>query len=154
MTLRPQFSLIHSEFNEFLFAAVGEEKNGIPLTVLSALTRLGLDPWGEAARLADLPRDAAARALAAVIAALPEGCWTASDSPAIAARLVHSLPQRGVAAVPPAEQESGGVARTKFRLATLLICAVLAAALLIAVWRQQPDQGSAPAPGVGSSQQR
>lgn len=154
MTLRPQFSLIHSEFNEFLFAAVGEEKNGIPLTMLSALTRLGLDPWGEAARLADLPRDAAACALAAVIAALPEGSWTASDSPAIAARLVHTLPQRGVAALSSGEKESSGVARPKFRLATLLICTVLAAVLLIAVWRQQPKQDSAPAPGVAMSQQR
>ncbi len=46
MTLRPQFSLINSEFNEFLFASVGMEKTGIELTVLSALTRLGVDPWG------------------------------------------------------------------------------------------------------------
>jgi len=33
MALRPQFSLIHSEFNEFLFAPVGEEEHG-SLTVL------------------------------------------------------------------------------------------------------------------------
>jgi len=51
MTLQPQFSLIHSEFNEFLFASVGEEKNGVELTALSALTRLGFDSWREAARL-------------------------------------------------------------------------------------------------------
>jgi hypothetical protein len=41
MTLRPEYSLGHSEYNAFLFAAVGEEKVGLPLTVLTALTRLG-----------------------------------------------------------------------------------------------------------------
>jgi hypothetical protein len=56
MTLRPEYSLGHSEYNAFLFAAVGEEKAGLPLTVLTALTRLGFDPWREAARLSDLPR--------------------------------------------------------------------------------------------------
>ena len=45
MTLRPEYSLGHSEYNAFLFAAVGEEKVGQPLTVLTALTRLGFDPW-------------------------------------------------------------------------------------------------------------
>ena len=53
MTLRPEYSLGHSEYNAFLFAAVGEEKVGLPLTVLTALTRLGFDPWQEAARLSD-----------------------------------------------------------------------------------------------------
>jgi hypothetical protein len=33
------------------------------LTVLTALTRLGVDPWLEAARLADLSKEAALRAL-------------------------------------------------------------------------------------------
>ena len=61
MTLRPEYSLGHSEYNAFLFAAVGEEKVGLPLTVLTALTRLGFDPWREAARLSDLPRETAAR---------------------------------------------------------------------------------------------
>ena len=61
MTLRPEYSLGHSEYNAFLFAAVGQETVGPPLTVLTALTRLGFDPWREAARLSDLPRETAAR---------------------------------------------------------------------------------------------
>jgi hypothetical protein len=100
MTLRPEFSLGHSEYNAFLFAAVGEEKVGLPLTVLTALTRLGFDPWREAARLSDLPRETAARALAVKIAMLPEGDWKASESEAIAARLVNWLPARSAAAIP------------------------------------------------------
>ena len=91
MTLRPEYSLGNSEYNAFLLAAVGEEKAGQPLTVLTALTRLGFDPWREAARLSDLPRETAARVFAVTIAMLPEGDWKASDSEAIAARLGYEL---------------------------------------------------------------
>jgi hypothetical protein len=100
MTLRPEYSLGNSTYNAFLFAAVGEEKIGLPLTVLTALTRLGFDPWQEAARLSNLPRETAARAFAVTIAMLPEGDWKATDAEAIAARLVTWLPDRSAAAVP------------------------------------------------------
>ena len=100
MALRSEYSLGHSEYNAFLFAAVGEEKIGMPLTVLTALTRLGIDPWQEAARLADLSKEAALRTLAATIAKLPEGDWKAADSEAIAARLLSWLPGRSTKAVP------------------------------------------------------
>ena len=102
MTLRPEYSLGHSEYNAFLFAAVGEEKVGLPLTVLTAMTRLGFDPWREAARLSDLPRETAARAFAVTIAMLPEGDWKASESEAIATRLVNWLPGRSTQ--PPLSQ--------------------------------------------------
>lgn len=93
MSLRPEYSLGHSEFNGFLFAVVGEENSGAQLTVLSALARLGLDPWKEAARLSGLTKQAATNALAATIHSLPEGNWKASDIPSIAARLVNRLPK-------------------------------------------------------------
>jgi hypothetical protein len=95
MVLRPKYSLGHSEFNEFLFAFIGEERSGQQLTALSALARLGLDPWGEAARLSKLPKEAATHALAASIGALPGGNWKVSDLQSIAARLVNSLPRHG-----------------------------------------------------------
>jgi hypothetical protein len=68
MGLPERFSLLHSELNGFLFATMGTEENGAPLSVLSGLTRLGIDPWAEGARLAKLPREAAARALTPLIA--------------------------------------------------------------------------------------
>jgi hypothetical protein len=111
MTLRPEYSLGHSPYNDFLFAVIGEEKTGMPLTVLTALTRLGFDPWQEAGRLSDLPRETAARALAATIATLPEGDWKASESGAIAARLVSWLPKRSSEAIPLVEP--GGMGGTK-----------------------------------------
>ncbi len=60
MTLPRAYAPMLPEFDAFLFASVGEEVDGIPLSVLSALARLGLDPRDEAVRLAHLTREAAA----------------------------------------------------------------------------------------------
>ena len=130
MTLRPEYSLGHSEYNAFLFAAVGEEKVGLPLTVLTALTRLGFDPWREAARLSDLPKETAARAFAATIAMLPEGDWKASELEAIAARLVNWLPGRSALAIPLVEATLIRGKKMRSRIATVLSWVVLAAVLL------------------------
>jgi len=159
MALNSQFSLIHSEFNEFLFASVGEEKNGQLLTVLSALTRLGLDPWGEAARLSALSNETAARALAAVIARIPEGDWTLSDSAAIAARLVGRLPGRGTVTVKSLEGQSFQSTSTrdqkvKVRTAVGLACVVLIIALLSATLLRHRDHIPVPNPSPVSSTQR
>jgi hypothetical protein len=48
MTLRRSFRPLRADLDKVLFAAVGEEIDGIPLSTISALTRLGLDPWQEA----------------------------------------------------------------------------------------------------------
>ena len=56
MALPVPFSLLHSDLNDFLFAAIGEEQNGVTLSVVSALTQLGVGPWEEAARLTPCPR--------------------------------------------------------------------------------------------------
>ena len=95
MAALSQISIGPSPFAPFLYASVGEDKAGIELTVLSALARLGLDPWNEAARLANLPHAAAVQALAKSIALLPLGNWREADSPEIAARLVGRLPAAG-----------------------------------------------------------
>ncbi len=102
MALPAQFSLLDSELNGFLFAPMGTEKSGAPLSVLSALTRLNIDPWAEGARLANLPKEAAVRALALVIALFPQEHRSAADVGEIAARLVELLPRQS-AAVSPAD---------------------------------------------------
>ena len=129
MTLRPEFTLGHSPYNAFLFARVGEEQVGMPLTVLSALTRLGLDPWQEAARLAAMPRETAARVFAVTIAMLPEGDWKASDSEAIATRLVEWLPGKAAAPLPRGDTRAPRGRKMKVSLPTVLACGLLAIAL-------------------------
>src|SRR4030095_14422524 len=93
MTVSSSFG--RPEFAAFLFASVGEDKSGFERPVLSAWTRLGFDPWQEAARLSELPKEAAARALATAFALLPEGDWKTAHSGSITARLVDSLPLPG-----------------------------------------------------------
>jgi hypothetical protein len=159
MTLRPEFTLGHSEYNAFLFASVGEEAAGVQLTVLTALTRLGLDPWQEAARLSDLPREAAARALAATIATLPEGDWKVSEAGAIAARLVDCLPARSAPAVPPLKGQAPTVERTegnkmKSGRERWLVWGVAFVAVLTLTLYLQPDNNLEPASGTGVSTQR
>jgi len=138
LALRPEYSLVHSEFNDFLFAFVGEEKSGLQLTVLSALARLGFDPWGEAARLSGLTREAATSALATAIARLPEGDWSVSDSRSIAVRLVSCLPRHGRPAGPP---EAGSASHRKPEWAgqKWLIWIALAAAAVVTVSRLSGD---------------
>ena len=49
------FAFRQSGLNEFLFAPVGTEANGMTLSLVSVFARLGNDPWLEAGRLAKLP---------------------------------------------------------------------------------------------------
>jgi hypothetical protein len=58
------------EFDDFLYAAIGSDKSEMPLSVLSALSRLDIDPWEEAAELAELPTETATQRLASLIARL------------------------------------------------------------------------------------
>lgn len=131
MGLRAKYSLGHSEFNEFLFASIGEEKTGSDLTVLSALARLGLDPWKEAARLTALPKEAATSALTATIARLPEGAWKASESRLIAVRLVDFLPRRDAQSTDGQDEQR----RADSPLRNWLVWLALAAVVLALFWQ-------------------
>ena len=96
------FAIQRSDLNGFLFADVGVEANGMTLSVLSTLARLGMDPWDEASRLARQPKSTATEALARMITAMPTSLWPLPDAMAIAARLVALLPSRNAAATLPA----------------------------------------------------
>jgi hypothetical protein len=130
MALPVQFSLLHSDLNDFLFASVGDEQNGMPLSVISALTRLGLEPWEEAARLAALPKALAAEALTPMIARLSLAWQQRSDNLAIAQRLVGFLPVRGHVAE-LGRQRTGAWDKTYSNAVTLLACLALGAAVLL-----------------------
>jgi hypothetical protein len=104
MVLRHAYAPKLPEMDPFLFASVGEEVNGMPLSVLSALARLGLDPRGEAARLSHLTSKTAANQLARMFARLPDRPWTSPEIGKIASRLVELLP------APPKGAETAQVA--------------------------------------------
>jgi hypothetical protein len=138
MALGPEYALGRSEFNEFLFSYIGEEENGQPLTVLSALARLGFDPWKESARLSALAKKSAANELAAIIVSLATGdCQTSDcqtpDSQSIADRLVISLPRHRAAPDVSAEQISDSKTIPNVNGAKWLTWTVVAAAVVIAL---------------------
>jgi hypothetical protein len=120
-------ALQRSDLNQFLFADVGTEANGMTLSVVSVLARLGSDPWREADRLAELPKAEAADSLARMIAGMPRSLWDLPSAVAIAVRLTGLLPSRPVRSV-------GAVIGRRWPLplpgkTTLVaVCVVLAAA--------------------------
>ena len=92
---------IGSDFDAFLFAPIGDEKDGMTLSVISALARLDIDPWREAAQLASLSALRATERMASLIAALPDASSAHRNSGKIAASLIALLPRRsstGIAA--------------------------------------------------------
>jgi hypothetical protein len=92
MAMPNRFSLLDASFDRFLFASIGRQENDMPLSVASALARLGTDPWIEAERLAALPRGKATEALTAMIVGMSQNHVKSSDAPDIAARLILLLP--------------------------------------------------------------
>lgn len=95
-------SPLGSAFDSFLYATIGDDSNGLPLSVNSALARLNIDPWEEAATLTQLQADTATRRLAALFMALPAGAAANSAPDVIAARLIALLPRKGTASPTPA----------------------------------------------------
>jgi hypothetical protein len=85
----------NADFERFVYADVATEPNGMELSVLSALSRRGLDPWQEAQRLAQLPPFAAADGLAEILRGVPAVQALRLDAKAIAERLVALLPVQG-----------------------------------------------------------
>lgn len=107
MAYSQSVSLLGPEFDDFLFAPIGEEKNGMLLRVVSALARLDLDPWQEAANLARLPRPAATERLTEFIVALSGGPTTDLNSEKVAAGLIARLPLQPTSNAPPTEHPGG-----------------------------------------------
>ncbi len=82
---------LHPELEEFLYSSIGEAHEETASSVLSALARQNLDPWEEAAHLAQMPRESAVLRLTSLITS---GTGPPAPSvPATAARLVALLPQ-------------------------------------------------------------
>jgi hypothetical protein len=80
-------------FDPFLYAAVGEDRNGNMVTVLSTLARLGLEPWDAAAELAGLTRTEARSRLDGLLARFRDVPALGQDHAAITKRLIDLLPK-------------------------------------------------------------
>jgi hypothetical protein len=143
MTPGASVSFFRPEFSDFLYAPIGSERNGMTLSLLSALARLNVDPWEEAAGLSQLPKHTASQKLASLIARLPPGAWAQADCSAIADRLIELLPRPGGSGASSPEEDRGS-RRIKLPAAPILIAVALGlAALLMAATREPSSRGDA-----------
>jgi len=123
------------EFERFLYAPVGEDRNGYVVTVLSTLARLGLDPWTETAELVTLGREAAGAKLGLLLSRFRDVPSLESNHGRVARGLSKLLPED-----PPkgtlqrdASTASGGPLGASGALWTILaIIFVLSQMLLVA----------------------
>ena len=96
---RSNFSTLSASYDDFLFAPVCEDANGMRLSVVSALARMNVDPWEEASRLAAMPKAIAEKTLLSILDVVSGRSWKSPEAAAVAARLVRLLPQDGEPAV-------------------------------------------------------
>lgn len=117
------------EFERFLHASVGEDRNGYAVTVLSTLARLGLDPWKEAAELAALGQEAARTRLGALLSGFRDVPMLARDHEAVAHELTCLLPGRPShhASNPAGSSRAAGP-----RISTGTILAILMVLMIVA----------------------
>jgi hypothetical protein len=130
---RSRFSLLNSRFQDFLFASIGNDEKGMPLSVASAMARLDVDPWTEAGRLVHLPRVKAAEALASMISRIPLANCEATLALDIADRLVALLPASSASSWIPPSRLSRPPSRWQGRLVWLACLALIAAAVFSVV---------------------
>lgn len=101
MRLSAAAAVQNGAFSDFLAAEIGEETNGMTLSLLSALTRQGVDPWREAERLAGLSEPKAVQALTAIIERALGSAAKDDDTPVLAAGILQLLPRPGRPAAAP-----------------------------------------------------
>jgi hypothetical protein len=103
-----ELSRLESQYDAFLFASVCETDE-MTLSVLSVLARQDIDPWQEAASLAQLSKDQAINSLASKIRKSTNERWSPSEASLLAARLIKLLPShRGSRSIPRWTDDGSG----------------------------------------------
>jgi hypothetical protein len=131
------FALKNSGLNEFLFAEVGTELNGSPLTVLSVLARLGQDPWAVAAKWVKLPKAITIDSLASSISQMPLCPKALVEAPATATRLVLLLPSQ-IQSPQNGQKPTAVIPNTVSKWLPKVLLVVLALALAFSLLRPAP----------------
>ena len=138
--MKRPFGLLGPEFGPFLYASVGDEGNGMMLSVLSTLARRNLDPWQEAAELAALPVEVATKRLTSLFAGLSgmAGCLDAGKT---ANRLILLLPPKTSSTAPQSAtvQEAAGMTMSSLVI-WVITMGLIFGAQAIAASRQAPAQ--------------
>ena len=132
MALRPRFAPLRPDLDPFLFAVVREEQDGVPLSTISALTQLGLDPWDEAGRLVGLAKRDAVEQLTGLLLRLPGPSRPlAEEARQIAVVLIDLLPRANWIAEPAGTRGTGPATTLRDRAFWIMCCVLVATAVLI-----------------------
>ena len=142
---------LRTDLDDFLFAPIADDTNGMPLTMITALARSGVDPWAQAADLAVLSRESATQKLILLLAGVPNGPTPGPDTATLASRLVALLhPSAKPGAAGGGAAQSPAVVATRPRRFNLAIYSVLALILALVSHCVMTDR-DAPTPAVTSS---
>lgn len=128
MTTSASVTYLTRQFDDFLFARIDEGSNATPLSVLSMLARLDIDPWDEAAKLARLPRAAAARRLVDFIAATPGAPSAYLNAKTVSDRLLNLLPSP---VLPKQEQATRALKKVPFIWPAVIVVIILTISLIV-----------------------
>ena len=128
MTSSPSVTYLTRQFDDFLFARIDEGSDATPLSVLSMLARLDIDPWEEAAKLARLPRAAAARRLVDFIEATPGAPSAYLNAKTVSDQLLNLLPSPALPRQGPAMR---ALKQFCFVWPPILVFLVLAISLIV-----------------------
>jgi hypothetical protein len=132
MPLRPLYAPLRPDLDPFLFAVVREERNGIPLSTVSALTQLGLDPWDEAGRLAGLSkRDAVERLTGLLLQLHGPSRPLGEEAQQIAVSLIELLPRASWVGNPAEMRETGSATTSRDRAFWVICCILVVTAVVI-----------------------
>ncbi|MBW0159380.1 hypothetical protein [Sedimentimonas flavescens] len=119
----------------FLYASVGEDRNGSSVTVLSALARLDLDPWDVAAELASSGRRAAVSRLGKLLSRSIDVPALATENGEVARSLAALLPGAAPAATSFSDALHKGVAFSPGAvLSVTLVILILIQILFSGTW--------------------
>jgi len=137
---------IGHQYDAFLYASIGVERNGNVLSLLSAMARMGIDPWQEAAQLSALSGSAAASRLSALLDAMPGAQRAEIRSATIVQKLIELLPAQHITAtvVKPLNNILLIIGTRKQTRIALFVIAVLIAIVLAPLWSivQHPTPNS------------
>ena len=121
------------------------------LSVLSALARLDLDPWREAAELARMPKQAAKQRLTSLIEALPDAPSTRPEPETISTRLFALLPRGASSSI--ASSETFPVAGAALNFRALIYALAVNLLFMVAIMGAQWAASSLhPSPKIDSAQ--
>jgi hypothetical protein len=123
---------LRNDFDDFLFASIGDDTTGAPMSLLTALARLDVDAWEEAASLARLPLESATQRLASLLSTLPNGP-APDESVTIATRLVALLNQPPKRPARPAVSQPLDTLTARARGVRLPLRFVIASIVIVAL---------------------